>query len=190
MRSLTVSAFGHIDVWINCAAVLSFGRFEDIPAETFRHVVEINILGCANGARVALTQFKIQGQRGTLINVGSLLGVMGEPFVSPYVTTKFAIRGLTACLRQETKDQPGINVCAVLPWAIDTPIYQKAANVAGNSSDADPISHCVYAATLISEFSFPADRKRVLGDRQFVAFRCWTSYGGSGRSSRSNRHFE
>jgi short-subunit dehydrogenase len=57
--------------------------------------------------------------------------MMSEPFLSAYVATKFAIRGLTACLRQEARDRPGIQICAELPPAIDTPIYQKAGNVFG-----------------------------------------------------------
>jgi short-subunit dehydrogenase len=62
---------------------------------------------------VALNQFKAQGGREVLVNMGSMLGIVGEPFVSAYVATKFAIRGLSACLRQECLDTPGIRVCTV-----------------------------------------------------------------------------
>ena len=143
-----VAAFGRIDVWVNCAAVLSFGRFEDIPAEVFRRVIETNVLGYANGARAALAQFSVQGDRGTLINVGSMLGVVGEPYSSAYVTTKFAIRGFTACLRQEARNRPGIRICAVLPAAIDTPIYQKAGNVFGRRTRS---MFPVYASERVAE---------------------------------------
>jgi short-subunit dehydrogenase len=134
VRSKAVQAFGRIDVWVNCAAVLSFGRFEDISPEIFRRVIETNVLGYGNGARAALAQFSTQGDCGTLINVSSMLAVVGEPYVSAYVATKFAIRGLTACLRQETENRPNIHVCAVLPAAVDTPIYQKAGNVFGRKA--------------------------------------------------------
>jgi short-subunit dehydrogenase len=60
--------------------------------------------------------------------MGSMLGVMPEPYVSAYVATKFAIRGLSACLRQELREFPDIHVCTVLPAAVDTPIYRKAGN--------------------------------------------------------------
>lgn len=135
-RDRAVAAFGRIDVWINCAAVLSFGRFEAMPPETFKRVVETNILGYADGSRAALSQFRAQGNRGMLINVSSMLGVVGEPYVSAYVATKFAIRGLTACLRQEARDFPELHICCVLPPAVDTPIYQKASNLMGKRSRA------------------------------------------------------
>jgi NAD(P)-dependent dehydrogenase (short-subunit alcohol dehydrogenase family) len=110
------------------------GRFEELPPDAFERVIRTNVIGYANGARAALRQFRAQGDRGTLINVGSVLGLVGEPYVSAYGASKFAIRGLTACLRQEVRDRPGIAVCGVLPPALDTPIYQHAANFFGRKA--------------------------------------------------------
>nr|WP_249797947.1 SDR family oxidoreductase [Bradyrhizobium sp. 199] len=131
IRDTAAAAYGRIDVWVNCAAVLLLGRFEDIPLDAFRRVVETNFLGCVNGSRVALSQFRTQGDCGVLINTSSMLGMMGEPFASPYVASKFAIRGFTACLRQEFEQVPGIHISAVMPWAVDTPIFSKLGNVFG-----------------------------------------------------------
>jgi NAD(P)-dependent dehydrogenase (short-subunit alcohol dehydrogenase family) len=133
LRDKAVAAFGRVDVWINCAAVLALGPFEATPVEAFERVIKTNLFGYANGARVALSQFRKQECRGTLINVASVLGVVGEPHVSAYVASKFAIRGLTACLRQEVRHLPGIHICCVLPAALDTPIYQHAANYTEHS---------------------------------------------------------
>ena len=41
----TMETFGRIDVWVNNAAVMSFGRFEDIPPDSFRRVIETNVFG-------------------------------------------------------------------------------------------------------------------------------------------------
>jgi NAD(P)-dependent dehydrogenase (short-subunit alcohol dehydrogenase family) len=126
--------FSRIDVWINDAAVLLFGSFEALPEQDFRRVMETNLFGYLHGARVALRQFRAQGDRGTLINIASVLGRIGEPYVSAYVTSKFAIRGWSACLRQEVAYTPGIHVCTVLPSPFDTPIYQKAGNLVGRQA--------------------------------------------------------
>lgn len=131
-----VGEFGKIDVWVNCAALLLFGRFEEIPPSDFRRVVEADLIGYANGCRAAIKQFKAQGDRGVLINMSSVLGLVGEPFVSAYVATKFAIRSLGACLRQECLDTPGIRICTVLPAALDTPIYGLAGNYFGRAPRA------------------------------------------------------
>ncbi|WMT92888.1 SDR family oxidoreductase [Pelagibacterium sp. H642] len=131
LRTDADRAFGRIDVWVNCAAVLFFGRFEDVPANTFKHIIDNNLMGYVHGAKAAIVQFRRQGDRGTLINVASMLGVVSEPNVSAYVASKFAIRGLTASIRQEMANSPSIRVCTILPAAIDTPIYQKAGNLCG-----------------------------------------------------------
>jgi NAD(P)-dependent dehydrogenase (short-subunit alcohol dehydrogenase family) len=123
--------WGRIDIWVNCAAVLMFGRFADQPLQAFRRVIETNLFGYVHGSRAALTAFERQEDRGTLINVTSMLGTVGEPYLSAYVASKHAIRGMTTCLRQEMRHKPGIRIVAILPVAIDSPIYQKAANFTG-----------------------------------------------------------
>lgn len=126
-----VDAFGRIDVWVGAASVMSYGSFEQTPSAIFRQVIETNLMGQVHGARAALRQFRRQGS-GALIMVGSLFSAVGSPYVSPYVTSKFGLLGLAEVLRQELRRSRGIHVTAVLPAAIDTPIYQKAANYTGH----------------------------------------------------------
>jgi len=164
LRAAAVDAFGRIDVWVNCAAVLLLGRFEELPPDAFRRVIETNVLGYANGARAALVQFQAQGNQGTLINVGSVLGLAAEPYASAYVTTKFAIRGLTACLRQEMRVFPNIHVCAVLPAALDTPIYQRAGNYIGQAARSIvPVYDPAKAARAIVRLAERPRRSVVIG---------------------------
>ena len=125
-----VARFGRIDVWVDSAAVMAYGRFEDIPAEVFDRVVSTDLLGPANVARAALRQFRRQG-RGTLILCGSLLGHIATPYMSAYVTAKWGARGLVRSLRQELRDAPDIHICTLVPGSVDTPIYTSAANYAG-----------------------------------------------------------
>jgi NAD(P)-dependent dehydrogenase (short-subunit alcohol dehydrogenase family) len=127
-----VARFGRIDVWVNCAGVISFGRFEDTPPEDFRRVIETNLFGQVHGSRAAVEQFRRQ-RAGVLINVSSLWGRVTSPHVSAYVTSKFAIRAFSDCLREELADAPRIAVVTVLPPAIDTPIWQHAGNHSGRS---------------------------------------------------------
>ena len=125
-----VDRFGRIDVWADTAAVMAYGRFEDVPAEIFDRVVTTDLLGSANVARAALEVFRRQGH-GTLILCSSLLGHVTAPYMSAYVTAKWGLRGLVRTLRQETRDAPGIHVCQLVPGSVDTPIYTSAANYAG-----------------------------------------------------------
>lgn len=162
--SRIVAEHGRIDIWVNCAAVLLFGRFEDIPPEAFARVIETNLLGYANCSRAALSRFRAQGGRGALINVGSLLGMMPEPHVAAYVASKYAIRGLTACLRQELRDTPDIRICLVMPPAIDTPIYAKAANYSGRRARSIfPVLAPVRVARTIVRLAERPKRETVIG---------------------------
>jgi short-subunit dehydrogenase len=130
VAEVAVDRFGRIDVWVDSAAVMAYGRFEDLPAHVFDQTVTTDVLGTANVARVALRQFRRQGA-GTLVLCGSLLGGITAPYMSAYVTSKWAHRGLVRVLQHETRDAKDIHVCLVSPGSVDTPIYTSAANYAG-----------------------------------------------------------
>lgn len=134
-RALEVN--GAIDVWVNNAGVTAFGSLEGTPLEEHRRVVETNLWGAVYGARAALPVFRRQG-RGTLINVGSILSKVGQPFVPSYVISKFALRGLSEALRAEVANQPNIHICTLLPYAVDTPHFQAGANFVGREAHAMP----------------------------------------------------
>ncbi len=130
---------GRLDGWINNAAVSLFGRFEEVPLEAFRRVVETNFFGYVHGARAALPRFREQGH-GVLVNVSSVAGRAGQPYTSAYCASKFAINGLSACLREELMDEEEIHVCTVLPGSVDTPLFQHAANYTGRAvQPIDPL---------------------------------------------------
>lgn len=127
-----VERFGRLDVWVNSAGVMAYGRFEDVPAEVFRAVIETNFLGQVHGARAALKAFRAQ-RSGVLINMSSVWGRVTTPDVSAYVASKFAIRAFSECLRQELRSEPDIDVAVMLPQSVDTPIFARSGNYAGRA---------------------------------------------------------
>ncbi|MDF3069603.1 MAG: short-chain dehydrogenase [Polyangiaceae bacterium] len=128
---------GSVAVWVNNAGVTAFGSLEDVPLADHRRVVETNLWGAVHGARAILPIFRRQGH-GVLINVGSILSKVGQPFVPSYVISKFALHGLSEALRAELADQPNIKVCTLLPYAVDTPHFQEGANLIGREPHAMP----------------------------------------------------
>lgn len=130
MADHVLTTLGQIDGWINDAAVTLYGRFEEVPLAAFRRVIETNLMGYVHGARAAIPIFREQG-KGVLVNVSSIAGCVGQPYASAYVASKFAIRGLSECLRMELTDVPDIAVCTILPGFIDTPLFQHGANYSG-----------------------------------------------------------
>lgn len=125
-----VGRFGHLDVWVNNAAVMTFGNFEETPSEAFRRVIDVNLFGYVNGARAALAQFRRQGH-GIVVNVSSILGKLTAPTMTPYVASKFAIQGFSEVLRTELRQTPGIEICNVLPGGVNTALYRQCANYSG-----------------------------------------------------------
>lgn len=127
-----VGTYGRIDAWINNAAVLMVGKFEDCPSDAYRRVIETNLFGYIHGARAVLPQFRRQGH-GTLINVASLGGRVGMPYQSAYSASKFAVLGWSDSLRRELTLDPTVrvDVCTVVPACVDTPLLHQAANFSG-----------------------------------------------------------
>ena len=130
LADAAVERFGRIDVWVQSAAVMAYGRFEDLPAEVFDRVVTTDLLGSANVARAALRVFRRQGH-GTLILCNSLVGHIAVPTMAAYTTSKWGLRVLARTLRLETRDAPDIHVCTLTPGSVDTAVYRSAANYAG-----------------------------------------------------------
>ena len=129
--SATVERFGRLDVWVNNAGVIAYGRFVDIPSDVFRQVIETNLMGQVHGARAALRRFDEQGA-GVLINISSVWGRVSTPYVSPYVLSKHAVRVFSEVLRGELDAAQDIHVTSIAPEALDTPIFDHGANYSGH----------------------------------------------------------
>lgn len=119
--------FGRVDAVVNTAAAVAYGRFEDVPAVVFDRVITTNLLGTANVARAALRQFRVQGG-GDMVLIGSLLGKIAVPFMSPYVTSKWGVHALVRMIQIEARHTPGVHVTLVWPGSVNTPAYTQAAN--------------------------------------------------------------
>jgi short-subunit dehydrogenase len=129
--------FGRLDVWVNCAGVIAYGDFLEIPSDVFRKVVETNLMGQVHGARAALSRFAEQRQ-GVLINMSSVWGRVSTPQVTPYIVSKNAVRALSECLRGELVGKGDVHVTTLAPQAVDTPIFDHAANYTGRRVRAIP----------------------------------------------------
>ncbi len=128
-----LAAHGRVDIWINNAGVTEFGFLDEGPFDKHRQVLETNTVGPMLAARVVIPQF-LRQRSGILVNVGSILSKVGQPFVPSYVVSKFGLRGLSEALRVQLSDHPDIHVCTLLPYAIDTPHFERGANEVGREA--------------------------------------------------------
>ena len=132
-----VDALGRIDAVVHSAGVVAYGRTEEVPADVFDAVVRTDVLGAVNVARHVLPLFRQRG-RGSLVLVGSVIGHIAVPGMTPYVVSKWAVRALARQLQLENRDRPGVHVAHVAPGGVDTPIYRQAANYSGFAGRPPP----------------------------------------------------
>jgi short-subunit dehydrogenase len=109
---------GRIDVLINNAGMHTGGPIETLPEEFIRKQFETNFFGLVELTRKVLPIMRNQAS-GTIINIGSIGGLMGLPFQGYYSASKFAIEGFSEALRMEVK-QFGIKVTVVNPGDFHT----------------------------------------------------------------------
>ena len=108
-----VAAHGRIDGVVHSAAVVAYGKFTEIPADVFDHSLQTNVTGAANVGRSALQHFA--DESGGSLVVGSVLGKIATPYMSPYITSKWAIHGLVRTLQIEARETPGVHVSLISP---------------------------------------------------------------------------
>ncbi len=114
----TIQAGGRLDVLVNNAGYGSYGALEDVPMAEARRQCEVNLFGLARLCQLALPMMRAQ-KSGKIVNVTSVGGKMWEPFGAWYHATKFAVEGLSDCLRMEVAPF-GIDVIVIEPGAIRT----------------------------------------------------------------------
>lgn len=122
-----------VDIWINNVGVGALGFFWDIPVEDHKRLIDVNLTGLIYGAHAAVNQFRQQNY-GTLINVGSVDSEIPLAFQSSYAASKAAVLSLGRSLNEELRlaGYKDIKVSTIMPWAVDTPWWNHAANYTGH----------------------------------------------------------
>ena len=117
-----MAKWGQLDTVVNSAGVYYFGPIAETPIADFDRVYNVNVRGlylvCREAARVMLPK-----KSGHIINIASIAaerGIVGE---SVYSSSKWAVRGIGACLALELGPE-GIRVTTVFPGGMDTTFWE------------------------------------------------------------------
>ena len=114
-----MARLGPPDILINSAGIIANDRFENLSPETFEAVLRTNVLGMVHVTRALLPALK--ARRGQIVNLASAAGLMGLYGYTAYGGSKYAMVGISECLRSELKPD-GVTVTVVCPPEVETPM--------------------------------------------------------------------
>jgi NAD(P)-dependent dehydrogenase (short-subunit alcohol dehydrogenase family) len=111
--------FGTIDVFYNNAGIEGEVKaIQDYPLESFRRVLDVNVVGVFLGMKHVLPVM-LKNNKGSIINTASIAGLMGSPHIAVYSASKHAVIGLTRSAAGECSGT-GVRINCVCPGLIDS----------------------------------------------------------------------
>ena len=120
----TVDTFGRIDSFVRSHMVSVFGGVEQLRGDELRRVTEVNFLGSVYCFSAALPH--LRESHGTFVDVNSALAYRGIPLQAPYCASKAALRTFLESARVELEHEGAdVDVCVLLPGAINTPHFDR-----------------------------------------------------------------
>jgi len=161
----TIEAFGAVHVLCNNAGVETGGAFADIPVNSWQWVLDVNLWGVIHGCRIFLPLIRRSGE-GHIVNTGSGASFNASlPTFAPYITSKFAVLGLSESLDMELRaNGEDIRVSLLAPVARTRMMDAERNRPAGvRSTEADPARQKVMAAISAGTDAFGLDPAEVAG---------------------------
>ena len=113
-----VKEYGAVDILVNNAGVSESTSLEVYTENLFDRVMDLNVKGVFNAAKVA-AEYMAERGAGVILNTSSMVSLTGQPSGVAYPTSKFAVNGMTVSLARELGPK-GIRVNAVAPGITET----------------------------------------------------------------------
>ena len=117
--------FGKVHVLVNNAGVSVFGPTDEASYADYDWIMGVNFGGVVNGQVTFIPRIKAHGEGGHIVNVASMAAFISGPQAGIYTASKFAVRGLTECLRYNLAPY-GIGVSLMCPGLTRTHAWDSA----------------------------------------------------------------
>ena len=138
--------FGPVELLINNAGQAASAKFTDTDEALWHRLMAVNLTGTYLCSRQAIPDM-LQTGFGRIVNVASIAGLRGAPYISAYATSKHAVIGLTRSLALEYAAR-NITVNAVCPGYVDSDIVKNAvANIMGKTGRSESEALATLVAT-------------------------------------------
>jgi NAD(P)-dependent dehydrogenase (short-subunit alcohol dehydrogenase family) len=110
---------GGLDGVVTAAGIDSCGRLEDVPADDWERVLQVNLIGTAAVIRAALP--RLRQSNGRIVTIASTLGLRAVSDASAYCASKFGVIGLSRALAVELAGEVGLTL--LVPGGMDTAFF-------------------------------------------------------------------
>jgi NAD(P)-dependent dehydrogenase (short-subunit alcohol dehydrogenase family) len=124
-----VESYDRIDILVNNAGINLPGVFHEVSNEEIDRTLNVNVKGYMYGSRAAIPHM-LRQKAGSIVNISSVNGLVAEPFLATYATSKGAIVMLTKGIALDYAKQ-GIRCNCICPGWVDTPINYAHAEMMG-----------------------------------------------------------
>ena len=113
-----IDTLGGVDILVNNAGICYVGSFNDMPVEEWSAMIQTNVMGMYYVTKEVLPHLIAQNE-GDIINISSTAGLNGNPNISGYCASKFAVIGMSESLMKEVRKN-NIRVNTLTPSTIET----------------------------------------------------------------------
>ena len=118
-------ALGPVHLLVNNAGAFTVSAFEETTRQDWEWLLGINVLGVVNGLHAFLPRMKEHGEPAHIVNTASVAGHIGSANLTIYTASKFAVVGMSECLKLELKDTP-VNISVLCPGAVKTGLIESS----------------------------------------------------------------
>lgn len=145
-RAEALAAAAGADILVNNAAIQFEQRLGETTSTDLERLLRVNVVGTVEMTRAFAS---VAPAGGAIVNMGSVLGVTGDPALAVYSVSKGAVINFTRTAALEYAGRLRVN--AVLPGAIRTPLTTRAWDATGDAQHAEMRMSAIYAAGRIGE---------------------------------------
>ncbi|MAE97247.1 MAG: short-chain dehydrogenase [Deltaproteobacteria bacterium] len=134
----TWAEFGRCHLVCNNAGVAVARPLAETSLEDWSWTLQVNLMGVVHGVSSFVPRLKIQGEPAHVVNTASMSGHLATPLLGAYTASKYAIVGLSECLKLELDDHP-VGVSVLCPGPVATRIGDAGRNRPQALGQAAPI---------------------------------------------------
>jgi 3-oxoacyl-[acyl-carrier protein] reductase len=144
----TAEEFGGLDVLVNNAGASFVAGFDDISPNGWQTIVDVNLTGTYHCTHAAAEHLQDGG--GSVVNIASVAGQEGAPYMSHYAAAKAAIINLTRTLSMEWAGQ-GVRVNCIAPGFVATPGLESQMGVSADDVNREDVDRRIGVSQEIAD---------------------------------------